>query len=78
MMNRFLHDIRFGGRKVITPCEGGEPGKPQEFDMPSGLGKVIIWDGEEIYTQDATKVRIIKKSDGATNILKTAFPVKSE
>ena len=24
MMNRFLHDIRFGGRKVITPCEGGE------------------------------------------------------
>ncbi|MFY7813754.1 MAG: peptidoglycan-binding domain-containing protein [Chryseobacterium taeanense] len=42
------------------------------IDIPQGLGKVIMPDGSII--ENVTKALVIKNSDGATNLIKTAYP----
>jgi hypothetical protein len=43
------------------------------IDIPQGLGKVIMPDGTIL--ENVTKALIIKNGEGATNIIKTAYPV---
>lgn len=42
------------------------------IDIPKGLGKVIMPDGTII--ENVTKALVIKNEEGATNLLKTAYP----
>jgi hypothetical protein len=42
------------------------------IDIPLGLGKVIMPDGTII--ENVTKALVIKNGEGATNLIKTAYP----
>jgi hypothetical protein len=42
------------------------------IDIPSGLGRVILPDGTII--ENVTKAVVIRNPEGATNLIKTAYP----